>query len=316
MRSPSVDYEWGRYKLEDLIRIVTDSSCDVPRRLLERFNIAVVPLNVHFGMETYSDGDLPPDAFWERAAQVGAAPQTSQPSPVAFETVFETLVAGGASVLCLTLTGAHSGTFNSARLAAQRFGQAVRVFDSQSLSLGLGLQALEAARSAQVGRSMQEILKWLEDLRSRLHLIVVLDTLESLRRGGRADAFIAAADRMTRLLNLKAIVNFVEGRVQLLTVARSFQGGLRRVLDLVDQLGPLEHLAVVHARGVDKAEKMVDRLAERTGFSRERIWLQETGAVLASHAGAGAVGVVAIPQQRAVQGSSLHAVGRTPPGLD
>jgi DegV family protein with EDD domain len=199
-------------------------------------------------------------------------------------------------VLCLTLTGVHSGTFNTARLAAERFGEAVRVFDSQSLSLGLGLQALEAARAAKAGRSMQEILGWLEDLRSRLHLMVVLDTLESIRRGGRADGFIAVADRMTRLLNLKAIVNFVEGRVQLLTVARSFQGGLRRVLDLVDQLGPLEHLAVMHARSLEKAEQTVDRLAERTGFSKERIWLQETGAVLASHAGAGAVGVLAVPE--------------------
>lgn len=286
--------------MENLTHIVTDSSCDVPPDVLERFNITVVPLNVHFGTECYSDGDLPPEAFWEKASQVGAAPKTSQPSVGVFESVFEPLVAGGGTVLCLTLTGVHSGTFNSACLAAQRFGEAVRVFDSHSLSLGLGLLALEAARAAEVGRSMQEILTLLHDLRSRLHLTVVLDTLESLRRGGRADGFIAAVDRMTQLLNIKAIVNFVEGRVQLLTVARSFQGGLRRVLNLVDQLGPLEHLAVVHARGLDKAEQMVDRLAERTGFTRERIWLRETGAVLASHAGAGAVGVLAIPEQSTV----------------
>ncbi|MGD2176522.1 MAG: DegV family protein, partial [Anaerolineae bacterium] len=181
---------------------MTDSSCDLPRHLLERFNIAVVPLNVHFGVESYSDGDLPPEAFWEKAAHVGAAPKTSQPSVGAFEAVFAPLVVGGGSVLCLTLTGVHSGTFNAACLAAQRFGEAVRVFDSQSLSLGLGLQALEAARAAQAGRSMQEILTLLQDLRSRVHLTVVLDTLESIRRGGRADAFIAVADRMTQLLNI------------------------------------------------------------------------------------------------------------------
>jgi DegV family protein with EDD domain len=300
MYPSSGDRKRGRPKLESLIRVVTDSSCDIPAHLLERFNIAVVPLNVHFGTETYSDGDLTPEAFWEKAAQVGAAPQTSQPSPGAFEVIFETLVAGGARVLCLTLTGVHSGTFSVACLAARRFGEAIKVFDSQSLSLGLGLQVLEAARAAEAGRSMQEILRWLEDLRSRSQLMVVLDTLESIRRGGRADGFIAVADRMTRVLNLKAIVNFVEGRVQLLTVARSFQGGLRRVLDLVDQLGPLEHVAVMHARSLEKAEQVVDHLAERTGFDRECIWVQETGAVLASHAGAGAVGVLAIPEHCAV----------------
>ncbi|MGD9029674.1 MAG: DegV family protein [Anaerolineae bacterium] len=286
--------------MKNPIRIVTDSSCDLPPDLLERFDIGIVPLNVHFGMECYTDGDLSTDAFWEKAAQVGVGPKTSQPSVGVFESIFEPLVAGEGRVLCLTVTGVHSGTFNTARLAAQPFHGAVRVFDSQSLSLGLGLQALAAARAAQAGRSMQEILTLLKDLRSRVHLLVVLDTLESLRRGGRADGFIAVADRMTRLLNIKAIVNFVEGHVQLLTVARSFGGGLRRVLDLVDSLGSLEQLAVVHARALDKAEEMVDRLAERTGFSRERIWLRETGAVLASHAGAGAVGVLAIPERSAV----------------
>jgi DegV family protein with EDD domain len=285
--------------LGNLIRIVTDSGCDLPPHLLERFGIAVVPLNVHFGTECYSDGDLPPEAFWEKAAQVGAAPKTSQPSPGVFESVFEPLVAGGARVLCLTLTSVHSGTFNTARLAAQRFREAVSVFDSQSVSLGLGLQVLEAARAALAGRSMDEILMLLEDLRSRLHLLVVLDTLENLRRGGRADGFIAVAERMTRMLNLKAIINFVAGQVQLMTVARSFQGGLRRVLDFVDELGPLEQLAVVHVRGRDRAEQMVDWLAERTGFTRERIWLRETGAALSSHAGAGAVGVLAIPERSA-----------------
>jgi fatty acid-binding protein DegV len=147
---------------------------------------------------------------------------------------------------------------------------------------------------------MQEILALLQDVRSRLHFTIVLDTLESIRHGGRAERFIAVADRMTQLLNIKAIVNFVEGRVQLLGAARSFQGGLRRVLSLVDQLGPLEHLAVVHARNIDRAKQMVDQLAEQTGFTRERIWLRETGPVLASHAGAGAVGVLAIPERRAV----------------
>ncbi|MGD8996830.1 MAG: DegV family protein [Anaerolineae bacterium] len=283
--------------MENLIRILTDSSCDLPREVLARFRIEVVPLLVHFGDEAFWDGELPLEAFWEKASGLHF-PKTSQPPVGVFEEHFERLLRGAREVLCLTLTGVHSGTFNSACLAAQRFGEAVRVFDSHSLSLGLGLLALEAARAAEAGRSMQEILTLLHDLRSRLHLTVVLDTLESLRRGGRADGFIAAVERMTQLLNIKAIVNFVEGRVQLLTAARSFQGGLRRVLNLVDQLGPLEHMAVVHARHLDKAEHMVSRLAEQTGFPRERIWLRETGPVLASHAGAGVVGVLAIPERR------------------
>ncbi|MCK4449692.1 MAG: DegV family EDD domain-containing protein, partial [Anaerolineae bacterium] len=188
------------------IRVVTDSSCDLPRRLVERFKIAVVPLIVRFGPEVYYDGELSVDEFWEKGAGPHH-PQTSQPSVGAFEEVFERLVTQGKQVLCLTITGKHSGTFNSARLAAQRFGEAVKVFDSLSLSLGLGLQALAAAQAARAGRSMQEILALLEDVRGRMRLTIVLDTLENLRRGGRADGFIAIADRMARALNIKAIIN-------------------------------------------------------------------------------------------------------------
>ena len=281
--------------MEQIIRIVTDSSCDLARQLVERFRIAVVPLVVHFGPEVHEDGELSVEEFWQKAAGPHH-PQTSQPSVGTFEQIFERLVAQGKQVLCLTITGKHSGTFNSAHVAAQRFGEAVQVFDSLSLSLGLGLQALAAARAAQAGRSMQEILALLEDLRARMRLTILLDTLENLRRGGRADGFIAVADRMARALNIKVIINVAEGQLRLLGAARSFKGGLRRMLNLVERLGPLEHLAVVHTRIQDTAEEMADRLAGRTGFPRERVWVRETGAVLACHAGAGVIGVLAAPR--------------------
>ncbi len=280
--------------MEQIVRIVTDSSCDLPRRLVERLKIAVVPLIVRFGPEVYNDGELSTEEFWEKA-DGPHPPQSSQPSAGAFEQVFEHLVAQGKQVLCLTITGKHSGTFNSACLAAQRFGNVVEVFDSLSLSLGLGLQALVAAQAARAGRSMQEILTLLEDLRARMRLMILLDTLENLRRGGRANGFIAVVDRMTRAFDIKPIINVVDGQLRLLGVSRSFQGGLKRVLNLVERLGPLEHLAVVHTRRQETAEEMADRLAERIGFPRERIWLRETVAVLASHAGKGVIGVLAVP---------------------
>jgi len=261
---------------------------------VERFKIAVVPLIVRFGTEVYQDGELSVDEFWEKGAGPHH-PQTSQPSVGAFEEVFERLVAQGKQVLCLTITGKHSGTFNSARLAAQRFGEAVKVFDSLSLSLGLGIQTLTAAQAARAGRSMQEVLALLKDMRARMRVMLVFDTLENLRRGGRADGFIAVADRMTRALNIKPVINIVDGQLRLLGAARSFQRGLRRILSLVERLGPLEHLAVVHTRRQEIAEEMANWLAERTGFPRERIWVEETGAALASHAGTGVIGVLAVP---------------------
>ena len=285
--------------MKGAISLVTDSSCDLPSRLVERFKIAVVPLTVHFGTESYLDGALSMEAFWRRVTESGSVPQTSRPSVGAFEDVFERLVERGRQVLCITLTGKHTGTVETARLAAQRFGEAVQVFDSHSLSLGMGFQVLEAARASELGRSMEEILELLEEVRSSVHGLVVLDTLEYVRRGGRADALVAVIGRMSRVLNVKPIVNFVEGHVQLLGVARSFRRGFDRVLYAVEELGPLERLAVMHARNVEAAEGVADRLAERLTFPRGDILVGETGAVVASHAGAGAVGVFAISRSPA-----------------
>ena len=281
--------------MDQTIGVVTDSSCDLPSQLLEESEIEIVPLTVHFGTDVYRDGEFSIDEFWQLAA--ASPPKTSQPPVGAFEETFERLIALGKRVLCVTITSKHSGTFNAARLAAQRFGEAVTVFDSHSFSLGLGIQALSAAEAARVGRSMHDILALLEGLRTRMRLLVVLDTLENLRRGGRADGFIGVADRMARALNIKVIINPEEGQLRLFGAARSFKGALARVLNAIEQLGPLQHLAVIHTRNWQAAEQMAEQLAQRSGFPRRQILLAETGAALATHAGPGVIGVLAVPMQ-------------------
>jgi DegV family protein with EDD domain len=294
--------------MEQTIKIVTDSGGDLPAQLRQEFDIESVPLTVHFGAEVYRDGELTVDEFWEKAAGPHH-PQTSQPPVGAYEEVFERLVAQGKQVLCMAITGKHSGTFNAAHLAAQRFGEAVTVFDSLSLSLGEGVQALAAAEAARAGRSMSEILALLESLRARIRLLIVLDTLENLRRGGRAAAFIAVADRMARALNIKVIINLEEGQLRLSGAARSFKSALARVLTMVEQMGPLDHLAVVHTRNLSTAEQVLEQLAQRIGFPRERIWLRETEGVLAVHAGPGVIGIMAVPSGPPVP----HVSGGPPP---
>jgi DegV family protein with EDD domain len=281
--------------MDSTIRIVTDSSCDLPPGLLQEYEIAVLPLTVHFGTDVYYDGELSKAEFWEKASGP-YLPKTSQPSVGVFEQVFERLVNQGHEVLCVTLTGKHSGTFNAARLAGERFGEATTVFDSHSLSMGLGFQVLVAAQAASEGQSIHEIVPVLDNLRQRTRLLIILDTLEYLQHGGRAAAFMAVADRMTRALNIKLIVNLVEGRLRLLGPARSFEGAQRRVLALVEEMQQLEYLAVAHTQRAETAEKMARRLAQRAHFPHKNVWVLETGAVLASHAGPGVLGVVAVPE--------------------
>ncbi len=281
--------------MEDRIRLVTDSSCDLAADVLEEYNIEVVPLTVHFGTEIYQDGELSTEEFWVKMAGPQHA-QTSQPAIGIFQEIFQRLVDQGKQVLCVTLTSQHSGTFNAAQLAAQHFGEAVQVFDSLSLSVGLGWQVLVAAQAARAGNSMQEIVASLETLRDRMTFQIVLDTLENLRRGGRADGFISIADRMTRALNIKLIINVVEGQLRLLGAARSFKRALNRIISAVEQMGPLERLAVVHARAAETAEETAQDLARRTGFALDQILVRETGVVLSVHAGPGVIGVVSIPE--------------------
>lgn len=281
--------------MEDTIRLVTDSSCDLTDDVLEEYQIEVIPLTLHFGTESYLDGELSAEQFWAKMAGPQHA-QTSQPAVGTFQEVFQRLVDQGKQVLCITITSQHSGTFNAAQVAAQHFGEAVQVFDSLSLSLGLGLQVFAAAQAARAGRSMQEILASLERLRDRMSLQIVLNTLENLRRGGRADGFISIAERMTRALNIKVIINVVEGQLRLVSAARSFKRAVDRVLTSVEQMGPLERLAVVHTRAAEMAEETAQELARRTGIAREKIWVRETGVVLSVHAGPGVIGVLAVPE--------------------
>lgn len=279
---------------ESGIGIVTDSSCDLPGQWLDELKIAVVPLVVRFGGDSFSDGELSADEFWMKA-QGPEPPRTSQPSMGAFEEAFSRLLEQGKQVLCLTVTGAYSGTYNVAQLASQRFGEAVRVLDSRAFSLGLGIQALVGAQLAQAGASMDEIMDKLADIRDRTRIVLVLDTMENLKRGGRARLLVAAAERMAKALDIKPVINLVDGELRLMGAVRSFGRGLGRLRKWVESMGPVEYLAVVHTRQQKLAEELADRLAEITGMPRDRIWVRETGPVLASHGGPGIVGVLAVP---------------------
>ena len=131
-----------------MIRVVTDSSCDLPQEVVEELGITIVPLVVRIGNEEFLETDLSIDEYWTKVEAIraqGLFPQTSQPSVGAFENVFASLVGEGNEVVCITITSHHSGTFNSAWAAAQRFGEAVSVFDSWSASLGVGFQVVAAA---------------------------------------------------------------------------------------------------------------------------------------------------------------------------
>jgi len=277
------------------VRVVTDSAADVGAHLVRQLQISVVPLTVYFGRDAYLQTELSLDTFWKRVA-AGEQAGTSQPSPGLYEQAFKRLVGLGHDVLCVTITGKHSGTYSSASTAARRFGERVRVVDSLSLSLAQGFQVLAAARAALDGVDLVHAAQLVEQMRTRTHLLILLDSIEHLQRGGRASALIPALSRVTRILHIKPILSTVDGVLRLHGLARSYERGLEKIRSDIEPLRPLERLAVMHTRCAGKAHQMADALARQLDCPRKGIPVAETGPVLGAHAGPGVIGVAAVQQ--------------------
>ncbi len=179
------------------VHIVTDTSSDLPPHFAKEWSITVVPLIVRFGQEIFRDGEISMDEFWARAEHP-AFPETSQPLPSAYEGVFGSLVNKGHDVLCLSLASKHSVTYSTAFAAARQFRERVQVMDSLALSWGLGFQVLHAAQAARQGVTLDEIRSLVTTFRSRISMVLVLDTVEYVCRGGRASRLMPALDRMMR----------------------------------------------------------------------------------------------------------------------
>jgi DegV family protein with EDD domain len=274
------------------VRIVTDSAADLDPAVAGDLGISIVPMTVHFGRETYSHAEIPIDEFWRRVDE-GQAPGTSQPAVGLFEDVFAELVEAGHQVVCLTITGHHSGTYATAQSAARLFSGRVHVFDSMSLSLGEGFQVMAAAEAALQGLGIEHIVQRAKAVRARTRLLILLDTIEHIRRGGRADHLVPVLDRVTKLLNIKPILGIVEGRLRVDGIARSYLKGKEQIQQKIAEAGEVERLAVVHARCPDEACQVAQALAAVTSVPVTDIIVTETGPVLSVHAGPRVIGVAA-----------------------
>lgn len=278
------------------IKIVTDSSADLPEDMARELDITVIPLIVTCDERSYEDISLPREEFWQLARE-GRTLNTSQPPMGVFQQAFRSLVDQGYHVLCATVTGRHSGTFATAWSAAQEFADRVTVFDSLSLSWGLAGQVIRAARMAAQGATLESILAALQSLRQRTQVIVLLDSVERLRRGGRAAKIMPAVDRLARALNLKLLLNFVEGEIKLLGVVRSYEKGIARLKDEAQRIASWEHLAVMHTRRPFEAERLARELGGLVQSAIGSIHVGEAGPVLSCHAGEGVIAIVGASQR-------------------
>lgn len=276
------------------VRIVADSGCDLSPELAAQHDITLVPVFVRFGQEVFSSDELTSEAFWRHANESRESPGTTSPAPGTFRQAFAKLIALGHDVVCLTLPAKHSGTYNAAWLASQEFGEKVRVVDTGSFSLGMGLQVLAAARAAIAGHSAEAIQRTVEGLRARTSMIFVLDTLEWVRRGGRLDRILPLVDRVARTFHVKPVMEMANGEFRLVSIARSARGAVQKLEEEVRARLPVDSVAAAYTRGREAACDLAARLALLTNRNASDIQVAEAGPAFAAHAGANAVGAAVI----------------------
>jgi DegV family protein with EDD domain len=269
---------------------VTDSACDLPAAMVAELGIDIVPLTIRFGNEELVDGrDLSPKEFWARVTTSPVLPETAAPSPGAFEEAYRKALAEGAEgVVCVTLSGALSATYQSAELAAKAVAAdiPVRVVDSRTVTMAEGLMAVAAARAAKQGKGLDDCAGVAEDLVARTRVFGALDTMENLKKGGR----IGAAQAMLgSMLSIKPIIQVENGLVEPESKQRTRSKSLRYLVEKVREHGQVEDLAVMHGDAKD-----LDELLDLLGavYPRDDILVGDIGPVIGTHGGPGVIGVV------------------------
>lgn len=273
--------------------VVTDSTADIAPEIAAENQIDVVPLSVSFGTETMLDGELTQEQFFDRMRASANLPTTSQPPVGVFVDAYEKALARAEQVISVHISNRLSGTIESARQAAERFEGKVHVFDSLNLSWGLGWQVLDAASSAASGLHVDEALDRLESVRRRVQLIVGLDSLDNLARGGRIGKVSAMLGAM---LNLKVTLTVNDdGEFIPLARSRGEKAGLDHTMEwIAQQMGAHTRgrFAVGHALSEPRARQLADRISAL--YDAEQIIIYRAGSVICAHTGTG-WGVAVLP---------------------
>lgn len=271
------------------IRIVTDSTADLPAEVAEQLGITVVPLNVHFGEETFLDGvDIHHEEFFERLRAARQLPTTSQPSPGKFMEVYGSLAEAGDQIVSIHISDKLSGTLNSARQAKEQMeGTSIEIIDARQAALGTGLVAMAAAKAVQQGASYETVLEEANSAVEQVQLFGLLDTLEYLRKGGRIGmvrGFIGT------LLKVRPIITVLDGVVQSATSVRSRAYGTQYMVTLAEERAPLKQAAVMHSSTDEEAEALAERI--RPLVADGQVLQGRIGPVVGTHAGPGVIGIV------------------------
>lgn len=273
------------------IQIITDNCCDLPDELLQRFDIAVVPLRVRFGDEEISPVDFDNDLFYSRLKTSSQLPSTSQPTPGEFLEQYKKSLRLNQEIISIHLSSGISGTVQSANIAAEMLpGKSIHVIDSRKASVGLGLMVLEAARMAQSGGNLADIINRMEEMQRRMRCIFVVGNLEMLIKGGRLSK---TKGMLANAMDIKPVLHMDEaGKIVPFSKARGYRGARNKLIELMNELGSdlgRQTVGICHSACPSEAEFLKNRMLEK--FNVPEIIIGEIGPVIGSHVGAGTFSV-------------------------
>lgn len=288
------------------IGIVTDSTTDVPAGMTDELGISVIPCQVIFGETTYRDGvDLSIREFYNKMARSAEPPRTSQPPVQAFVETYRRLIDGEGceAIFSIHVAGTLSGTLNAAWAAAQALPDPARIeiVDAGQVSMGTGWIVVEAARAAQdtlragpaaegaAGTARARVRAAIRSALPRVRTVAMIDTLDNLYKGGRIRLFSAA---LGTALQIKPLVSLADGKVIVWAKVRTRSRALNALVARIQEMGPLQELAVLHADAPDLVQALAGRLQE--ALPGMEMPILPAGAALVSHLGLGAVGACAL----------------------
>ncbi len=268
------------------MQIITDSSCDLPKEILDKNDVIVIPLNIEIDGVNYIDGvNLTHEQFYKKMSTAKTLPKTSQPSPQSFIDVFKEATKKAGEILCIHLSSKLSGTIDCAVMVKEMVNKKIEVFDSLSGSVGLGMQVLKACEMIKQGANLEKIVEKLKEYRENMKIVVYLETLENAIKGGRVTRVKGI---VANLLNLKAMLHVDQGYVKILKTIRGKKRAIRFMLDEMRKKNTDfkdKVIGIAHCNCIEDALILKKEIIKH--FNPAQVLVTTVGPVIGTHAGQG-----------------------------
>lgn len=272
------------------VKIVTDSTADIPPALAQELNITVIPVYVHFGEQSFRAGlDITNEQFYRRLAEGGPHPYTSSPAPSVFEQYYRQYSREYEGVLSIHMSTRFSGIVKAATTARDKLPASltrVEVIDSTSTSLGLGLVVLAAARAAQAGASLEEVHRLVMYTIQHTHVVFFVDSVEYLERGGRLSQATAMLGSMQRI---KPLLILDDGEIVPYDRTRTRAKAIEGLFTFIEDFPHVEQVAIMHSTTPDDVEKLLEKIDPI--YPRDKVMIVEYNPALGVHLGPNTMGV-------------------------